>query len=257
MTDHTTEPTSSQAPNEPSKSKFNLDELRILIYLILLALCIRSSIVAPYEVPTASMEPTIKVGDRIVANKLAYGFRLPFVGFEVLRWSQVKRGDIIIFRFPKKPVVDFVKRVVAVSGDTVQIIDDRLYINDTMVERSMDLEDRSILSDVSDNASVKNLYIETIDEQPFFVTQDTRRLLTVRNRHWPLSGIPYVVPEQSVFVMGDNRDNSSDSRKWQHVPLKNVKGRAEFVVWSSQKSPGLIPDLRWNRTFKSLYNQPP
>ncbi|MCY4380153.1 MAG: signal peptidase I [Proteobacteria bacterium] len=246
--------TTSNQDSSPKKELFRVEDFRILFFLVFLALCIRSSIVAPYEVPTASMEPTIKVGDRIVANKLAYGFRVPFINYEVIRWGQVKRGEIIVFRFPMDPNLDFVKRVVAIAGDKVQIFNDRLYINGQPIER-IDQEDRSILDDVGDRADIKDLYVEQIDKHAFFVTQDTRNILTVRNRNWPHSGEPYLVPKEAVFVMGDNRDNSLDSRKWQHVPLVNVKGRAEFVIWSSKSSGGVLPDMRWSRVFKSLYGQ--
>lgn len=252
-----------QEHNNPSSNKkkekkpFTLDDLRILFYMVLLALTIRSSIIAPYEVPTASMEPTIKVGDRIIANKLAYGLQIPFVAITLIPWGGVKRGEIIVFRFPNDPNLDFVKRVVAIAGDKVQIINDRLYLNGVPTYRSDTLENRSILDDVGDRADIKNLYVEKIDQESFFVTQDTKGTNSIKNRNWPLTGIPYEVPEESVFVMGDNRDNSLDSRKWEHVPLKNVKGRAEFVVWSSKSSKGFWPKVRWGRVLESLYNQPP
>ena len=87
------------------------------------------------------------------------------------------------------------------------------------------------------------------------MTQDTRGRIAVRNRNWPLSGRPYRVPQDAVFVMGDNRDNSLDSRKWEYVPRSDVIGKAQFVVWSSQKSSGYLPKLRWSRILESLYNQ--
>ena len=209
---------------------------------------------APYEVPTASMEPTIIVGDRIIANKLAYGLRVPFLGYKLLHWGNVQRGDIIVFTFPKNPKLDFVKRVVAVAGDTIQIIDDRLYLNGELIARSPPLLDRTILEYAEDRPAAKELFIENVKGHSFYITQTTGKN-TVRNRHWPLTRRAYTVPPEAVFVMGDNRDNSTDSRHWENVPLSNIKGKAEFVFWSSSSAPGIFGDLRWSRTFKSLYNQ--
>lgn len=243
-------------PEEKSASQrlFTLEELRVIGYLIFLALCIRSSIMAPYEVPTASMEPTIMVGDRIIANKLAYGLRMPFFGYKLLHWGDVQRGDIIVFTFPKNPKLDFVKRVVAVAGDTIQIIDDRLYLNGELIERSSPLLDRTILEHAEDRPAAKELFVEDLGDHSFYITQTTGKN-TVRNRHWPLSRRAYTVPPEAVFVMGDNRDNSTDSRHWENVPLTNIKGKAQFVFWSSSSAPGIFGDLRWSRTFQSLYHQ--
>lgn len=249
-----------QSSENPSDHKntmtrfFSLEEFRVIASLILIALCIRSSFVAPYEVPTASMEPTIMVGDRIVANKLAYGFRLPFIGFKLIKWGKVQRGDIIVFTFPKNPKLDFVKRVVAIADDTVQIIDDRLFINGVLINRSLS-DQQHIMDEAMDAPHTKQLFVENHDEVSFYITQ-TIGTKTVRNRHWPLTRTAYRVPEDSVFVMGDNRDNSTDSRHWEHVPLANIKGKAQFVFWSSKPKPGFFNDLRANRSFKSLTKNP-
>lgn len=235
-------------------SFFNFESLRFFFLCILAVLAFRSSFFAPYEVPTASMEPTIKVGDRIIANKLAYGFRLPFIGQEVARWGKVQRGDIIVFRYPLDPDTDFVKRVVAVGGDQVQLINDILYVNDLPVVRQSMEHERYVLRDVSDRADIKHLYAEDIGDMSYYVTQDTRGFAAVaRNRNWPVDGATYVVPEDSVFVMGDNRDNSHDSRKWRHVPLTHITARAEFVLWSARPTEGLFSEYRWDRFFSGLY----
>ena len=240
--------------NKPDQVElFSFENLRFMVMIFAIIICVRSSIVASFEVPTASMEPTIKVGDRIIANLLAYGLKVPFSGIEIFRWGEVKRGDIIVFRFPPHPKLDFVKRVIAVGGDRVKIIEDVVYVNSIPINKIL-THDRMVLDDVADNAQIKKLFIETIDNLSYFVTQDFDIYRSIRQRsNWPLDTGEYLVPEDSVFVMGDNRDNSHDSRFWKSVSLKNVRGRASFVFWSSQPDHGFLPKIRWYRCFASLY----
>lgn len=216
-------------------SFFAFENLRSLAILILIIFAFRWSVVSPYHVPTASMEPTIKVGDRLLAYKLAYDLKIPFTNVVAAAWGKPRRGDIIVFRYPKDPDIDYVKRVIAVAGDSVQMIDDIIYINGEPQERLDHNFDRSILTDIEDNKDGKLLYKEKLDGQIHWVMQNepaSRTRMFTRST-WPEKGNePYAVPKESVFVVGDNRDNSTDSRFWKEVPLSYVRGKALFVIWS-------------------------
>ncbi|MFW7377547.1 MAG: signal peptidase I [Oligoflexus sp.] len=225
------------------------ENLKSLFILIVIIMCFRWSVASPYHVPTASMEPTIKVGDRLLAFKLSYDLKLPFTDYSLIRWGKPERGDIIVFRFPKDPQIDYVKRVVGIAGDRIKVIDDILYINGEPQERVEFEHDRSILSDINDNPKGKALYKERLDDTEHWVIQDrTRFRFRPDGERYPADG-EFVVPEDSLFVMGDNRDNSTDSRAWGVVPLSYVRGKAQFVIWSMYRGDddSFLPSLRFNR----------
>ena len=136
------------------------ENLRSIIVLVFLIFCFRWSIASPYHVPTASMEPTIKVGDRLLAFKLAYNLKVPFTDIVLLSWGEPERGDIIVFRYPKDTDIDYVKRVVGLAGDRIKFRDDVLYINDEPQSRTMKGFDRSVLDDIADHKEIKDLYKE-------------------------------------------------------------------------------------------------
>ena len=228
---------------------FSPENLRSLTVLIVLVFCFRSSIASPYHVPTASMEPTIKVGDRLLAFKLSYNLKIPFTDIVVFEWGKPQTGDIIVFKYPKNPDIDYVKRVVGVPGDRVKFVDDILYINDTPQPRQPFDHDRSILSDIEDNKEIKELYKETIGETTHWVLQNKpHRKFGSISANWPLDGSEFLVPTDSVFVSGDNRDNSTDSRRWGIVPSSYIRGKALFVIWSMYHPQGeTLPAFRFTR----------
>lgn len=236
----------SEAKQKPGFwSPENLRQLAILIFLIF---CFRWSIASPYHVPTASMEPTIKVGDRLLAFKLSYELKVPFTDYALAKWGSPQRGDIIVFRYPKDPDIDYVKRVVGMPGDRIRVQSNILYVNDVEQARVEHNNDRSILSDIHDNPELKSLYVEKLGELDHWVMQDKlSSQLFEYSQKFPERG-EYVVPEDSLFVMGDNRDNSTDSRAWGQVPLSYVRGKALFVLWSLfSREDDTWPTLRWNR----------
>ncbi len=234
---------------------FSFDNLKQLGILIIAIFALRWSVASPYHVPTASMEPTIKVGDRLLAWKLAYDLKIPFTDTTITSWGTPQRGDIIVFRYPLDPDIDYVKRVVAVAGDTVQIIDEILYVNGQAQPREDHNSDRTILEDIDDNKDQKLLYVETLFGQKHFTMQNNSLERKFARSNWPAAGAePYKVPENAVFTIGDNRDNSTDSRFWNHVPLEYVRGKALFVIWSVHTPrDSSWPEFRFNRFGHWLY----
>lgn len=261
--------TSSTSPNKESLQKtkpasqsldderpgfFSFENLRSLAVLVVVIMALRWSVASPYHVPTASMEPTIKVGDRLLAFKLAYNFKLPFTDFVVAEWGKPKRGDIIVFRYPLDPDIDYVKRVVGLAGDELEIIDDILYVNGKAQPRIDHNDDRTILEDIEDQKEIKLLYRENLDSVDHWVMQNIQSSRRFTHSNWPAPGTgPYKVPENSVFCIGDNRDNSTDSRVWHQVPIDYIRGKALFVIWSLYTPrDSNMPVFRWNRFGNGL-----
>lgn len=199
-------------------------------WLVLLLLAARWTLVEPYVVPTGSMEPTLKTGDRLYALKCAYDVRIPFTDVTLFKISNVHRGDVILFRYPKDPDVTFVKRALAVAGDHVAMREGRVFINGQEIPKVAQA-DRSLLYDI-DHANDKTLYIEDLTGVRHWVILDNVR---PQNRDFPFAGDgdEVLIPEGHLLAIGDNRDNSSDSRSWGLVPLENLKGRAMFIWFSS------------------------
>ncbi len=220
------------SPTAEKPSFFSYENIKSLVILIVIVLALRWSVASPYHVPTASMEPTIKVGDRLLAFKLSYDLKLPFTDIVLLSWGEVEHGDIIVFRYPKDTNLDYVKRVIGLAGDKIQIIDDTIYINGEAQSRVDHNQDRSILTDIEDSKDKKLLFREKLAGQEHWAMLNIPQFRPFAKSNWPPNGGTFVVPENSVFVMGDNRDNSTDSRIWGVVPLSYVRGKALFVIWS-------------------------
>ena len=188
-----------------AKSKIR-EYAEAIILALILALFIRTFVVQAFKIPSPSMVPTLLVGDHILVNKFLFGFRVPFADGKIIAIREPERGDVIVFRYPRDRKLDFIKRAVAVGGETVEVREKQVFINGEAVEF----------------------------EQAVFL--DEGSLLTGRDTFGPVT-----VPEGKVFVMGDNRDNSNDSRFWGFVDLKDVKGKAMVIYWSWNKA------KRWPR----------
>jgi signal peptidase I len=168
---------------------------------LLLALVIRAFVVQAFKIPSGSMQNTLLIGDHILVNKFIYGVKNPFTSEIWIPGKNPERGDVIVFIYPLDRSKDFIKRVVGVEGDSVEIIDKRVFVNGKPVQELPGIQhvDKEIIPS---------------SKQP----RDNMKLLKV--------------PENTVFVMGDNRDHSYDSRYWGFVPLKDIKGKAFIIYWS-------------------------
>jgi signal peptidase I len=230
---------------------------------VLIAFLLRAFVVEAFKIPTGSMIPTLMVGDHIFVNKFTYGLRVPLTNRWISQWSEPSRGDVIVFKYPVDPSKDYIKRVVAVSGDRVQATRGEVHVNGKKLERIADGEfvyTEQRLSDPSPSGLIRRAFSyseSSVDdsrqydvlyevppmEQESFPNGETLDGLDCG----PVGGSCMVKPG-FVFVMGDNRDNSADSRKWGGVPLAYVKGRAMVIWWS--RSP--LSGIEWNRIGKLI-----
>ena len=187
------------------------------VIAVILALFIRAFVVQAFKIPSGSMKPTLLVGDHILVNKFIYGVKAPFTDHYLVRFKTPKRGDIVVFKWPRNEKKDFIKRVIGVAGDTVEIRDDMLYVNEKKVETKYvgKYRDRDLTN--------AGKYLEFIGESEHYI-------LDAYARHEGFG--PVSVPENSILVLGDNRDNSRDSRYWGFVALNKLKGKAMIIYWS-------------------------
>jgi signal peptidase I len=197
------------------KKRFIKEYLEPIVIAVFIALFIRAFIVQAFKIPSSSMEPTLLVGDHLLVNKFIYGIRIPYTDTKLFQYKKPGRGDIIVFIFPKDRSKDFIKRVIGTEGEKVTIVHNKIYINDKLID---DPWGRFIMPRTS---------IEDYG--------------------------PVRVPEGSLFVMGDNRDNSQDSRFWGFVKLTEVKGKALVIYFSwDSNAQDLLNKIRWTRFGKLI-----
>jgi signal peptidase I len=211
---------SEKIEGKPKKSALR-ENIEAIIVAIVLALFIRTFVVQAFKIPSGSMLNTLLIGDHILVNKFIYGVRLPFAGTVLIPVTDPKHDDIVVFKFPEDRSKDFIKRVVGIEGDTIEIRNKKVYVNGELQENDF------------------AIYLD-----PFVQYSEQNR-----DNLGPLK-----VPENSIFVMGDNRDYSYDSRFWGFVDLKDLKGKAFMIYWSwdSSNTDSLMDYVRWDRIFQRL-----
>ncbi len=206
--------TGADDSKEPAVVEFS----RFIFPVVLIVFLLRGFIAEPFRIPSGSMLPTLEIGDFILVSKFSYGIRIPVLNKKVIELGKPERGDVIVFRYPENPSIDYIKRVIGVPGDEIAYYNKILYINGKMAKQQP-------VGDYSAGFLQYTRLTETLPEPA--VRHDI-----LHSASQAAADFVVVVPENGYFVMGDNRDNSRDSRFWGFVPDENLVGRA-FFVWMS------------------------
>jgi len=233
----------AEAKNRLLMQPWWLDWTAGLFPVIIAVFFLRSFLVEPFKIPSGSMIPTLLVGDLILVNKFTYGLRLPVLNTKVTEGTPPKRGDVMVFRYPPKPSLDYIKRVVGLPGDTVDYINKRLTINGkvvatTSVPEFFEEDAMRYFKQFEEVLGEKKHGVLNDDERPAFVP-GVENFPGRDACLYSVEGVRCKVPEGHYFMMGDNRDNSLDSRYWGFVPEKNIVGKA-FFVWMNFSNPKRI-----------------
>lgn len=254
----TSKPSSISSDNTSFKNAF-WENVKTVFLAIFIALIIRSFFFEPFRIPSGSMYPTLRVGDYLFVSKYTYGYSrysFPF-GLPLFKgrvwYSEPQRGDVVVFRPQNKPNTDFIKRIIGLPGDKIQVIEGRLYINDKMLERHE--TERYIVDEYVDMPEFYHQYTETLPEgkeHKIIEISDHERIVDNTD--------VFEVPQDSFFVMGDNRDRSDDSRiSVSFVPKENLVGKARFIFFSHNDKGEIYEPwtwfraIRWNRFFMGIY----
>ena len=188
------------------------ENVEAILIAVLLALFIRTFVVQAFKIPSGSMLDTLQIGDHILVNKFAYGIDIPFLGIPLLPGKTPRRGDVIVFKYPNDPDKDYIKRVVGVGGDEIAVMNKQLFVNQKPVKED-------------------------------YIIHTESRVQPVRDIFGPVR-----VPDHKLFVMGDNRDNSSDSRFWGFLDVDAVRGKAFLIYWSwNDRATSAFDRVRWSR----------
>ncbi|MBW2412496.1 MAG: signal peptidase I [Deltaproteobacteria bacterium] len=202
----------AETPDEYPKKSVWRENIEAILVAIVIALFIRTFVVQAFKIPSGSMKQTLQVGDHILVNKFIYGIKIPYLRKTIVPFKKPQRGDIVVFKYPVDPNKDFIKRVVGIPGDVIEIRNKQLHVNGQKVNHEYGM-----------------------------YTDD--RILSAREKPRDNFG-PVTVPKRSLFVMGDNRDESYDSRFWGFVDYKALNGKAFIIYWSWDKENF---GVRWGR----------
>ncbi len=216
---------SETQPEMQKRKSFYKEWIEPFLIAAVVALFIRQFIVEAFKIPSGSMIPTLRIGDHLLVNKFIYGPRIPFTDARIFTWKEPKRGDIIVFKYPENESKNFIKRVIGLPGDKIEIKNGTLFINDQPVKVTE--EGRS---DGGEQGFGSPYYPkpELLEEQLGTVRHQIQYLHNQTGYNYG----PILVPKDSVFVMGDNRDNSQDSRVWGFVRYNKILGKALVIYWS-------------------------
>ncbi len=240
------------------KRKKNLKkDIGLITLIIFTFLIFRSVLFEPYRIPSGSMLPTLKIGDFILVKKYSYGFKVPFSDLAIFDLNlnpiylfgkkNPERGDVVVFKFPNDTSINYIKRIVGVPGDVLEIKEKIVYINDKAVKVE-EVDGSEYLKDMDERYKGNNLkFFKTkVDKHDFVIQQDVDNIYT---SHLDKT----IIPKGKFFVMGDNRDYSSDSRFWGFVPHEYIRGEA-ILVWFSVSMPNqnTQPNIRTERILKSI-----
>lgn len=242
----------------PFKKSSGREVFESLMFALVFALILRTFFIEPFKIPTRSMVPTLLEGDQLFVSKLSYGIRLPFLDRYIARFSEPQRGEVVVFAFPSDEAVehlmrtnaqcmspasaagekDYIKRIIGVEGDVIEVVEQTVLVNGSPID-SKPYYEHTVprLFFVSDRRQGHWNHVRHGDATFTTMTHE------VPNKH---EG-PFTVMPGHIFVMGDNRDNSLDSRCWGQVPVDNIKGRALFIWWSAGEH-----GPRWNRLFQTI-----
>ncbi|MCB5161617.1 signal peptidase I [Marinomonas algarum] len=208
-------------------------EVKSYFVIIAVIFGLRSFVVEPFQIPSGSMLPTLKIGDFILVNKFDYGVRLPVLNTTIIPTTTPERGDVVVFKYPEDPSLNYIKRLIGLPGDTIRYRNKMLTVNGEPVSKEL-LAKLSV--SLNPNQEPVELFSETLGDVQHEIYNSFR--FTPREGEW-------TVPQGQYFVMGDNRDNSADSRFWGFVPDENMKGRA-FYVWLHWDDFFSIPSFKNN-----------
>ena len=214
-----TEPSVDDMADMENPEPWYVEYAKSFFPVLIIVLILRSFIAEPFRIPSGSMMPTLLIGDFILVNKFSYGIRLPVIHTKVVDLGEPERGDVVVFRYPKNPSVDYIKRIVGVPGDHIAYYDKQLYVNGNPA--TLDLMGEYAEIDPAQARPGEILLSEDLTGVEHDILIDKTRM-SVEGE--------FVVPEGAFFVMGDNRDNSNDSRFWGVVPEANLVGKA-FMIW--------------------------
>lgn len=224
--------------NAVSKEPILVEYARSFFPVILIVLILRSFLIEPFRIPSGSMLPTLEVGDFILVNKYSYGIRLPVVDYKIIEISEPERGDVVVFRYPKDPSTDYIKRVVGLPGDRIEYRNKTVYINGEKMDK------KYVGPYMGSNTGMPLSGINRMEEN----LDGVKHSILIENNKPRIDG-EMIVPEGHYFVMGDNRDNSNDSRFWGTVDEKFLVGKA-FMIWMNFNSDH--GGVSWGRIGQSI-----